>query len=260
MEAVVGIFPARADAERAAEQLRSIGLEKENVNLLLPGAGAEELAAVPTVEGEQPGMGRAVGSVVGGALGAAAGLPVGAVAAGSFVPGVGPVIAVGMIAAGLVGAAAGAVGGGATGEAVEDFLAKGLPVDELFIYEDALRKGRAVVIVLAQDGEQATQTRELFMKAGAEELDSAREAWWLGLRDVEEEKYTAQGRDFRRDETAYRRGFEAALQLRIRGKSYDGALEYLRHHYPDVYRDESFRHGYDRGQAHFRELKRTYRS
>src|SRR2546428_920241 len=260
MKTVVGIFASRSDAEEAAQELRSAGITNDKINFLLPGAGEEEWAAVPTVEAEQPGMGKTVGGVVGGALGAAAGLPVGAAAASSFVPGVGPVVAVGMIAASLIGAAAGAVGGAATGEALEDSLFKGLPADELFVYEDALRKGRAVVIALADDDRQAGEARRILLRAGAEDLDTAREHWWIGLRDVEAEAYHAQGGDFKQDESNFRRGFEAALQLRARGKSYAQAQEYLRLNYSDVYREESFRRGFQRGQAHYEDLKQKYRA
>ena len=67
-----------------------------------------------------------------------------------FVPGVGPVIALGLAYTALssiVGAAVGA----AAGETLEQSFDTGLPQDELFVYEDALRKGRIVIIVLAED-------------------------------------------------------------------------------------------------------------
>jgi hypothetical protein len=84
---------------------------------------------------------------------------------------------------------------------------KGLPEDELFIYEDALRRGRTVVVVMANDDE-ADAVRGALELAGAETIDRAREMWWLGLRDVETEKYTAEGRNFDSDE----RDFAADLR------------------------------------------------
>ena len=58
-------------------------------------------------------------------------------------------------------------------------------------------------------------------QAGAESIDAAREEWWVGLRDAEEETYRAQGRDFRADEAAYRSGFESALNAKTARQEYD---------------------------------------
>jgi hypothetical protein len=53
------------------------------------------------------------------------------------------VLGMGVLAGTLLGAI-GAVGGGAVGGALESAISEGLPEDELFIYEDALRKGRII--------------------------------------------------------------------------------------------------------------------
>ena len=55
-------------------------------------------------------------------------------------------------------------------------------------------------------------------------------------------------------EHAYRRGFEAAQHPETRGQSYEAVRERLRNIYPDVYEEESFRRGYDRGSAHYSRL------
>lgn len=106
MRTVAGIFQSREAAKRAVELLRSTGIPEERINMLAPGTTTEELdAAVPTTETEQPGMGKAIGGTVGGALGVAGGMHIGAAAASLFVPGVGPVIAAGLIGAALWGSA-----------------------------------------------------------------------------------------------------------------------------------------------------------
>ncbi|HYG79050.1 MAG TPA: hypothetical protein VD861_01605, partial [Pyrinomonadaceae bacterium] len=88
MSTVAGIFQSRADAERAAESLRSAGISDDRINLLTPGTTPEEVeAAVPTTETEQPGMGGALGGTVGAALGAAGGMHIGAALASLLVPG-----------------------------------------------------------------------------------------------------------------------------------------------------------------------------
>lgn len=259
MSTVAGIFQAREQAQSAVEHLRSIGVTDEQVSFLAPGTSTEELdSAVPTTETEQPGMGAAIGGTVGGALGVAGGMHLGAAAASLFVPGVGPVIAAGLLGAALFGFGGASVGA-ATGDAVEDALDEGLPQDELYVYEDALRQGRTVLIVQASDDEQAEGARSVLSQAGAESIDAARESWWVGLRDAEEEEYTGQGGDFKADESYFRRGFEAALHPHWRGKSYEEAAERLRERYGDAHAHTAFRRGYERGRAYHRSLEERYK-
>jgi hypothetical protein len=257
MESVVGIFKTRDDACRAAGYLKSAGIPDEHINVLMPGASDEELKAVPTTETEAPGMGAAIGGVVGGALGAAGGLSLGAAAATFFVPGIGPVIAVGLLGAALLGVG-GAAGGAVLGEALDEGLVEGLPKDDLFVYEDALRQGRSVVVAFISEGRQAEAVRKMIDHAGAADIDSAREDWWLGLRDAEEQQYVGAGRNFSQDEPDYRSGFEAALHPQTRGKSYNEVIDYLRARYPTNYNEESFRRGYDRGRTHGKSLVKRF--
>jgi hypothetical protein len=203
-------------------------------------------------------MGKAIGGWAGGALGVAGGMHIGAAAASLFVPGVGPVIAAGLIGAALLGAG-GAATGMAAGGAMEDAIAEGLPQDELYVYEDALRQGRAVVIVVAEDDTQGESARNIMAQAGAESIDAARESWWVGLRDAEDEEYTGQGGDFKSDESHYRRGFEAALHPQSRGKSYEEASAALSQRDSDAYSQAAFRRGYERGQAYHHTLREKYK-
>src|SRR6516164_7830869 len=114
MRAVTGVFASRGDAEYAARKLSSLGLSKDRITLLFPGQTKNELQAVPVSEAEQPGVGKALGGVGVAAVGLAGGFELGAVASAA-VPGVGPVLAIGLAGAallGLAGATVGAVGGG----------------------------------------------------------------------------------------------------------------------------------------------------
>jgi hypothetical protein len=164
-----------------------------------------------------------------------------------LVPGVGPVIAAGMLAAAL-----GAAGGIAVGRSLESALSEGLPKDELFFYEEALRRGRAVVIVQVDDAAEAERARAELAASGAESLDAARESWWIGLRPVEERSYRAGGGDFGRDEAEFRHGFEAALAPGMRGRSFEDARSNLRRRYPDMADRAPFRMGFARGQEYVR--------
>jgi hypothetical protein len=135
-----------------------------------------------------------------------------------------------------------------------------LPADEIFVYEDALRKGRSVVIALA-DQNKASLFRELLKVEGAEEVDAAREQWWIGLRHAEDEHYSAGGKNFGEDEKFYRLGFESALHARTRCKEYDevmgemtAEIEELERQHPGVNVAEPFTRGYERGRDYYQQL------
>lgn len=246
MSAVTGIFKSREEAQRAAHDILALGIPREQINFLIPNMTEEELeAAVQTTETEGPGMGQAVGAVVGGASGAALGW-FGAAAASALIPGIGTVAAIGFAAMGLLGVG-GAVAGAAAGDALEDNLFTGVPRDELYVYEDALRQGRTVIIVHSESDALRTAAESVMRQSGAESIDAARDQLWVGLRSAEEEHYVATGGDFKADESRYRQGFEAAQHPETRGKTYDDVSEHLRGRYPDICDDAAFRRGYERG-------------
>ena len=246
MKIVAGLFTTPDDAARATQRLRGMGVRDDAITVLAPGGSHRDLSSrVPTDEGEQPGMGAALGAVAGAATGASAGIPIGAAVATFIVPGIGPIIAAGVLGAAILGA-----GGAAIGHALEDNMQTGLPKDELFVYEEALRRGRTVVLVQARDDDDADAIRATLDEAGAESVDKAREDWWVGLRDEEAEAYRARGGDFEADELTYRRGFEAAMLPFVRGRGFDHALADLRPMYPEICQADAFRCGFERGQVY----------
>lgn len=241
---VVGVFKSRSAAEGGAARLRSLGIPHDRITTLTPQFTEEELRSVPTTQGEQPGMFKALGAVVGGAVGAG----IAETIATAAIPGVGPVLAIGLAAGAVVGAFA----GGAIGNATEKSVFGPLPEQELFVYRDALQKGRTVVIASAGDETQAQTARDAFELAGAESIDSARNMWWIGLRDVEKEKYEAAGGKFEQDERDFRFGFEDSLRLENRGKSYEEARSQLKTRLPNLFERGAFRKGYERGREYLR--------
>ena len=251
MEAVAGVFSSTETVRNAYESLRRAGYSPDDINVLTPGSSEAQVHSVPTSSSEQPGMGTAIGGVVGAALGIAGGMQLGTAAAVALIPGVGPVLATGLAAAALLGVG-GAVGGAAIGSKAEEKSTPGLPADEIFFYEDALRQGRTVIIVMANGKGEADRARELLAEAGADTLDAAREAWWIGLRDAEAEEYQqlGEGADFNRDQAAFRAGFEAALRRELRGKAWDSASGSLKPAYPDLWNNDAFRRGFERGQEY----------
>jgi hypothetical protein len=255
MQAVTGVFPSQKQAEVAVRRLKAHVVPADRITLLTPGKNVpEEMSSVSVDTTEQPGMGTAIGAVVGGATGISGGLMVAAI------PGVGPVIAVGMLGAAILGAA-GATVGGIVGGSLENVGSKGLPEDEIFVYEDALRRGRSVVVTLADDQHTVDRVRELLEETGAETVDAAREQWWIGLRSAEREHYAKSGRDFHQDEKFYRRGFEAALHAKTRCKEFDqvsaemdSKLEDLQRQNPGVDVAEPFTRGYQRGREYYQRI------
>lgn len=252
MKPVVGVFKSRGAATQAAARLASLGMPQNKIQILTPDVSERELAAVPTQAAEQPGMGKAMGATVGGALGLAGG-GVSGILGSLLIPGAGPVLAIGL-AGGLIGA----VAGGAAGGALERSTTEGLPEDELFVYEDALRQGHSVVIAVAGSEQQAEAARGLLEDGGAESVDRARDMWWLGLRDAEKETYQAHGRNFGEDERYFRCGFEAAQHSANRGKSYEECRARLGDRYPGAHEREPFRRGFDRGRAYFEALRKRH--
>ena len=255
MKAITGVFPSQVDAERAAAVLQSTGVPSDKIILLTPGDIQQEVKSVPLVVGEQPGIGKAVGAV----LGTAAGLS-GAPLIAAFIPGVGVITAVGLLGAAVLSAAGAAVGAVA-GARLENATSEGLPEDEIFVYEDALRKGRSVLMVMTDQENDDEHVRELLRTEGSESIDAARDQWWIGLRSAEQEHYSSLNRNFTEDEKFYRLGFEAALHARTRCKEYDqvvgemtATLEDVQRQYPNANVEEPFTRGYERGRAYYQGL------
>jgi hypothetical protein len=257
MEAISGVFRARKSAEDAVEEVRKSGIAADKITLLIPGTANQvdkEVQSVPVDSAEQPGIGKGLGALAGGGVGI-----VGGAMLVALVPGVGPITAVGMLGAAILGAA-GATIGATVGNTLEKSTTTGLPEDEIFVYEDALRQGRSVVIVMAENSESATLVRDQLKMHGAESVDAAREQWWIGLRDSEESHYTKSGKSFTEDEKYYRLGFEAALHAKRRCVEFDqvsgemnAALEDVQREHPGVQLEEAFTRGYQRGRDYYQQ-------
>ena len=173
MEVVSGVFQSRTDAEKAVNELRDLGVAAEKIGLITPDSRPDGVErGVPVTDTEEPGMGRAMGAAVGGAMGAAGGATLGLAVATLAIPGVGPVLAFGMIGAALLGTF-GAAAGSAVGDSVEEELGEGIPHEDVYVYRDALRHGSSIVIAYVID-DQADRAREIIDDAGAEDIDELR--------------------------------------------------------------------------------------
>lgn len=269
MVPVVGVFGSRESAQQAAAALGAANIAKKYITILTPHSVddvskldsnkdsnvAPNLESVPQTQGEQPGMVKAMGAVAGGAVG----MGLGEALASLLVPGVGPILAIGVAGGALLGA----IGGGTVGGALENSAFSGLPEEELYVYQDALRRGRTVIVAMAEDETQAQAAREALDLAGAESIDRAREMWWVGLRDVEKEHYeSTPGRDFQADEPAYRRGFEAGLRS---GQNLPSLEPFDENQLPVAgppisQQQEAYRWGFERGRAYAQGNQRKSKS
>jgi anti-sigma B factor antagonist len=146
----IGIFASRDQAERAFHELLTGNVPRESISLLLP-------------EPDEPRhTGRTVGAFLGAAIGTSTGLSLGLAAATLVVPGIGPVLAIGLGAAALLG-----FGGVTAGKSVGSGLdtlneqehagesANDLP-DAAF-FHNILLQNRSVIVV--ETGDVAAHAR-----------------------------------------------------------------------------------------------------
>ena len=248
MEIVTGVFKSRDSAEKAISQLRSLGIPDQRIGIIAPGSASADTIekGVPVTDTEDPGMGRAMGAAVGGAMGAAGGATLGLAVATLAIPGIGPVIAFGMVGAALLGMV-GAAAGSAVGDTVEEELGEGIPHEDVYLYEDALRRGNSIVVAYADEGDQEDRAKEVLNNAGAQDIETLRERWWDELKEDERTRYEG---DFDSDEQSFRRGYTAALHPQRRGKAYSDVEDDLRAAYAGTELDRPFQYGYERGQSY----------
>ena len=256
MEAVTGVFATRS-GEAALQDLHRRGSLRQNHSADTRKRGSDRKRSTDRSSRFRgtAGMGNAVGALMGGSVGF-----IGGSALMALVPGVGPVTALGLLGAGIL-AAAGATIGATAGGKIERESYEGLPEDEIFVYEDALRKGRSVLIAVPDDERSVSLIREVFQRDGAESVDAARDQWWVGLRTAEQSRYAKPGRSFSEDEPFFRLGFQAAMHARTRCMEFDqvsaemdAALEEVKRKYPGADVEEPFLQGYQRGREHYQEL------
>src|SRR3954466_13061242 len=159
---IVGVFDDRMEAERAVDELEQAGFTKDDVGFALRGSdvvrGGMVTDAVGTKDDTGAATGAVTGGVVGGLLGAAAAL---------LIPGVGPVLAGGILATSLGYAAAGVAVGGILGA----MTGAGLTEEEAKYYEREFNEGRAIVTVRA--GEREGMALGILRKHGAYDMQTS---------------------------------------------------------------------------------------
>ncbi len=154
---ITAIFPSRATAERAVQNLVDAGFASEDTSILMSeGTRGREFQIKPSTKAPEAAV---TGATVGGVLGAVA---AGLVAIGTLaVPGLN-LVAAGPIVAALSGLGAGAAAGGLAG----GLIGLGIPEHEAKFYDEEIRKGGILVGVYAH-GDRARLAREVLDTAGA---------------------------------------------------------------------------------------------
>jgi hypothetical protein len=167
-KSVFCIATSRQQADQIVDQLKNARFSNNDISVLFPDKDTtrdfahEKHTKAP--EGTATGAG--AGGIIGGALGWIAGI--GALA----IPGVGPFIAAGPIMAALSGAAVGAAVGGIAG----GLIGLGIPELEAKRYEGKVKKGNLLLSVHTETSEEISRAKDIFTKAGAEDICTTGEA------------------------------------------------------------------------------------
>ena len=183
------LYDSYSQAQRAVEALEQAGFSSSEVSLISRYRDDNTLAD----DASGTTTGATAGAVVGGGAGLLAALGVIAI------PGIGPLVAAGVLATTLVGAAGGSVVGGLIG-ALTDY---GVSEDDAHVYSEAVRRGSSLVTVRTDDDRLATadailnahtpvdvgQRRQAYMKSGWSKYDPASKGYTAEEIRKERERY-----------------------------------------------------------------------
>jgi uncharacterized protein (TIGR02271 family) len=155
---VVGLFYERQQAELAIQELKGNGFKDDQIGVLMQDRDSQQQLAdsTGTKVSETAASGAIGGGVAGGVMGLLAGI--GALA----IPGIGPIVAGGVLASTLAGAGIGAAAGGLLGALV----GMGVPEEDAKYFEEGVRAGGILVTVEA--GTRKEEARQILLGRGAD--------------------------------------------------------------------------------------------
>lgn len=158
---LVAVFDDRNAAEKAVDDLEQAGFSAEDVGFAIRGADVSRGGMITDATGAKDAKGAAVGAVSGGVIGGVLGA-----AAALLVPGVGPVVAAGILTMTFGGAVAGTAIGGIFGAMA------GLEVseEEARFLETEFNSGKAIIAVKA--GTREADAAGILRKHGGYDLQS----------------------------------------------------------------------------------------
>lgn len=158
---LVAAFEDRLKAERAVDELEQAGFAADDLGYAIRGADAVQGGMITDTQGAKDRKGAMTGMATGAGLGAVLGA-----AAALLIPGVGPVVAGGVLAMALGGAVAGTAVGGIFGA----MTGLGISEDEARFYEREFQSGRAIVTVKA--GTRAAEAATILRRHGGYDLQN----------------------------------------------------------------------------------------
>ncbi len=134
---ITHVYDDYGSAENVVRELERAGFTRDQISVVGRKPADES--------GAENAEGAATGATLGGVAGAGAGLlaSLGLIA----IPGIGPLVAAGVLATTLAGAATGAVAGGILGALVDYGVSK----EEAPVYAESIRRGGTLVSVRAED-------------------------------------------------------------------------------------------------------------
>jgi hypothetical protein len=160
---LVAAFEDRLEAERAVDELEQAGFAPDDLGYAIRGSDAVQGGMITDTQGAKDRKGAMTGMATGAGLGAVLGA-----AAALLIPGVGPVVAGGILAMAFGGAVAGTAVGGIFGA----MTGLGISEDEARFYEREFQSGRALVTVKA--GPRAAEAAVILRRHGGYDLQNRR--------------------------------------------------------------------------------------
>jgi hypothetical protein len=152
---LIALFDDRNAAQDAVWALEAAGFDDESLGFVLRGSDVMRGGMITDTTGAKDSRGALAGAVTGGMVGGVL-----AAAAALVIPGVGPVLAGGVLASFFGGAIAGTAVGGIVGA----MAGLGVSEDEARYYEQQFRAGKAIVAVRA--GERSAEAADILRRHG----------------------------------------------------------------------------------------------
>ncbi|HEV8377987.1 MAG TPA: general stress protein [Tepidisphaeraceae bacterium] len=155
---VITAFDDRDEAQLAVDELEQAGFPSHEIGFAIRGTDAVQGGMITDAEGTHDAEGAAKGAAAGAAIGGVLGA-----LAFAAIPGVGPVMAGGMLA----GLAGGAAAGAATGGIYGAMSGLGASEEEAVFYQREFESGKAIVTVCA--GERRAEAENILHRHGGYE-------------------------------------------------------------------------------------------
>jgi uncharacterized membrane protein len=168
MKTVAAVFPTLAEAESVARHLMNLGIPSQAIHIAAGNDSSRHDEYIRKARSEETRTASA--AAAGASIGASAGFVAGLVML--VIPGVGPIIAGGVILTLLTGVGIGAASGGLIGA----FANMGISHDEAHLYEEAVRRGKVFVAVQVSE-EMEPEAIRVMAEHGGRDINDEVEAW-----------------------------------------------------------------------------------